>query len=123
MFEKASRMKLRFEYRGAISVEDLWDLSVEALDGIYASLCAQKKSVNEDSLLKRATKEDRVRDLKIGLVKHIVEVKLQEAKDRESRAVAKLQREKIAAIIEKKEDASLEEMSIEDLKKTMSELS
>ena len=38
MFEVAVRNKMRFPYKGLISVEDLWDLSVEAIYTVFKSL-------------------------------------------------------------------------------------
>ena len=44
MFEKASRIKLRYSTnRGVLSVEDLWDLSLEQLDPIAINLSKRLK--------------------------------------------------------------------------------
>lgn len=122
IFERAARAKLRFDYRGKISVEDLFDLPLGTLDAIYSDLRAVQKASSEDSLLKKETKEGRVLDLRIDLVKHVVTTKLQEDEARKTRASIKMQKDKIAGIIAKKKDEGLESMSIDDLQKAMKDL-
>jgi len=122
MFEKATRMKLRFSFKGQIGVEDLWDLKVQALDTIYSQLRAEQKAGNEESLLKRPTVTSKTRDLKIELVEHVVKTMLAEADARKVLANNKMQKDKITNIIAKKQDESLEKMSIEDLEKAIKEL-
>jgi len=78
MFEIAVRSKLRFPFRGLISVEDLWDLNVENLDAVFKELNSQIKRVQEESLLKTKSKQDEELELKINIVKYIVSVKLEE---------------------------------------------
>ena len=51
IFEVATREKFRFNFKGLISVEDLWVLSVENLDFIFKGLNKELKQVNEESLL------------------------------------------------------------------------
>lgn len=51
LFEIATRNRYRFTYKGVMTVEDLWDLNVEALDAIFKTLNRQKKTADEDSLL------------------------------------------------------------------------
>ena len=123
MFEKAVRNKLRFNYKGLLSVEDLWDLSLTDLDKIYKNLIKQQKELNEDSLLQKETKESERLNLSINIIKHIVNTKVQEDEKRQDQISRKLQREKIASIISKKQDEHLEKMSLDDLKKTLSSLS
>jgi hypothetical protein len=93
MFETAVRTKMRFPFKGIISVEDLWDLTLENLDSIFKSLNAQLKQVKEESLLNTKTKEDKELDTKIEIVRYIVGVKLaeQNAKLQEKEKSAKKQ--------------------------------
>lgn len=122
IFEQASRMKIRFQYRGQIGVEDLWDLTLRELDSIFKALNAKLKTEKEESLL--ATKDQATSDLelRIAIVRRVVEVKLAEAAEREQAIEKARKREKILEIIERKQGAALEEKSEEDLKKMLAEL-
>ena len=62
-------------------------------------------------------------EVMIAIVKHIVTVKLDEQAIREKAAAKKEQRQKIMAIMAKKQDESLENASMEDLQKMLDELS
>ena len=86
MFEKATRLKLRFPFRGQIGVEDLWDFGVRQLDEIYKALNGQLKAQEGESLLDEKSDANEVLELQIDIVKHIVAVKLAEAKERENEA-------------------------------------
>ena len=119
MFEVATRNKMRFPFRGMISVEDLWDLSVENLDSVFKVLNSQIKQAKEESLLDTKTEEDEILELQIEIVKYIVMVKQQ---DKEKMIQAKSKKEKnqkILSIISAKTEASLQDKSIEELKKML----
>ena len=78
MFEYATRNKLRFNYHGMLTVEDLWDLSVESLNEIYKNLNKHLKEESEESLLDEEVNPDReLITVSIDIVKHIVSVKLE----------------------------------------------
>ena len=78
IFEYAVRHKVRFPFKGNLSVEDLWDLRVEDLDQIFKTLNAQRKKSQEESLLNTKNKEEELIDIKISIIKYIVAVKLAE---------------------------------------------
>ena len=122
LFEIATRNRYRFNYKGVMTVEDLWNLRVEDLDAIFKALNRQKKTADEDSLLATKSAEDQDLANKIDIVKYIVSVKLAEAADRVSAAEKKAQRDKILEIVAKKKDKALEDMGIEDLMKKLEEL-
>ncbi len=122
MFEAASRLKIRFDFRGLCTVEDLWDLPLTSLDSIYKKLNLQMKAQKEESLLEKKSQEDKILELKINIVKHIVETKIQEGKVKEDQILRKQQRQKIEEIISRKQDTALEGKSIEDLMKLADEL-
>mgnify|MGYP000965721602 CR=1 FL=1 len=117
MFEKATRLKLRFPYKGQCSVEDLWDMSVEVLDGIYKTLNKQVKETEGESLLETESPKNTTLGLQIDILKHVVKIKLQEKADRAEAKEKALRKEKIMDIIAQKQDESLKNMSIEVLSK------
>lgn len=122
IFEYATRNKIRFSFRGLISVEDLWDLSLTNLDSIYKELNKHSKQSEEESLLNIKTQEDELLNVQIEIVKHIVSVKLAEKEAREKASAKKAQKQKIMSIIAAKQDEALQNSSIDDLKKMLDEL-
>lgn len=122
MFEKAVRLKLRFTHKGLCTVEDLWDLPLDALDRIFKDLNAKLKTQKEESLLETRSKEDEILDLKISIVKHIVEVRLAEQKARKDLAAKSAKKEKLLGIIAEKQDNALRDLSVDELTKLVDEL-
>ena len=122
IFEFASRNKVRFPFKGMISVEDLWDLSLTNLDSIYKTLNKQVKQSEEESLLSTKASVDTELEVQIAIVKHIVSVKLAEKEAAEKAFAKKAQKQKIMSIIATKQDEALQNSSIDDLKKMLDEL-
>lgn len=122
IFEYATRNKVRFPYKGLITVEDLWDLDVNSLDKIFKVLNSQAKQLNEESLLDEPTKEDELINVQIKIIKYIVGVKLAEKEAREIAKIKKEQKQKIMSIIATKQDEELQNTSIEDLQKMLDKL-
>lgn len=122
IFEYAVRNKVRFPFKGMISVEDLWDLSLTNLDSIYKTLNKQVKQSEEESLLATKTDVDTELEVQIEIVKHIVSVKLAEQEMREKAVATKAQRQKIMSIIADKENEALKNCSIDDLRKMLGDL-
>lgn len=122
IFEYAVENKLRFPYKGNISTEDLYSLSVSDLDMIYKTLKREAKRNGEESLLATKSNDDVALDTKIEIVKHIVEKKLAQVEARKTAAANKAKKDKILSILEEKQDAALKNMSEEDLRKMLETL-
>ena len=123
LFEKASRLKLRFKStNGQLSIEDLWDLSLESLDKLAKSLNKQVKEAEEESFITTRSKANKELDLAFELVKYIISVKLTEAEEKKTRLEKAAKKAKIQEILDKKKDGALEAASIEDLEKQLAEL-
>lgn len=122
MFETATRNMFRFPFKGIINVEDLWQLSLKNLDSIFKTLNSQLREVKEESLLDTKTKEDKELDMKIEIVKYIVRTKLEEENLRLKIKEQKEQKQKILEIISVKQDQSLQNKSVEELKNMLNEL-
>ncbi len=122
LFEVATKGKFRFPFKGLVSTEDLYDLSVENLDQVFKSLNSELKQVKEESLLDSKTKEDTELDMKIEIVKHIVSLKLEEKKARLEEKEKKEQKQRILEILSTKKDESLQNKSVDELQALLSDL-
>jgi len=122
IFEVATRNGFRFNFKGMISVEDLWALNVRDLDSVFKVLNSQLKQVNEESLLDVKTKQDQELDTKIEIVKYIVKVKQEEESMRLKAKEQKEKKQKIMEILATKQESNLQNMSEDELKKMLSEL-
>lgn len=122
IFEIATKNKFRFPYRGMISVEDLWDLNLNQLDGIYKTLNKEIKQTNEESLLSVKDAADVELQAKIDIVKHIFASKQQEIANRTIAAENAEKKRRILDIIAQKQEASLQNKSEEELLKMLEEI-
>ena len=122
LFELATRKKFRFPFKGMISVEDLWDLSVKNLDTVFKALNAEAKQANEESLLAVKSDEDTILEVKIAIVKHIVNVKQAEEVEKKNAAIKREQKHRIQELIANKQDEALQGKSIEELQAMLSAL-
>lgn len=118
LFKLATKDKYRFNTnKGVISVEDLWDLSLEDLDGLYKDFRKEQEKDSGESLLNNTslTKKQKILNNSIEIIKVIVSDKL-EAKERAAKAAErKAQKQRILEIMADKQDAELKEKSIEEL--------
>ena len=122
MFETAIRCRYRYPFKGVISTEDLFDLSVNDLDSVYKTLNSELKKATEESLLNTKTKQDKELETKIEIIKYIVKVKQEEELLRLKAKERKEQRQKILEIMAMKQDESLQNKSIEELTAMLNEL-
>jgi hypothetical protein len=122
IFEYATRNKLRFPFKGTISVEDLWDMTPENLDTVYTVLVREQNKLGEESLINNRSVESTELDIKIAIVKYIFNVKKEERIAREAEHERNVQRQRILSIIADKQDDALKSMSIEELTAKLNDL-
>lgn len=122
MFEAAVKSKLRFPFKGLISIEDLYDLNLENLDLVFKVLNSQLKLVSEESLLNKKSIEDQELELKIEIVKYIVGEKIQVQNKKLREKELKEQKQKIAEIIADKQEGVLKDKSVEELQAMLQDL-
>ena len=124
MFEKASRLKLRFATkRGNVSTEDLWDLPLTQLDVIYQDLHKQAEKEDTVSLINKPAKVNDRTQLSLDIVKRVYEVRVAEAEARKNAEASAAEKQKLLALLAEKDDEALKGMSREELQKKIDELS
>lgn len=118
-FAEATRLKLRVPTsNGLLSVEDLWDLSLNKLSVVIKNVKkALKGSDNDDELsfLDETKTVDKTLQLTFDILKEIYLTKKSELDASKIAAEAKANNEKIMALIYEKQNEKLKNMSIEEL--------
>ncbi len=129
IFEQATRAKLRFSTPvGMLSVEDLWDLPLTStraranLDDVARLLDAELKSTSSVSFVNDVSEVNAKTKLMFDVAIHVINVKIAEAKAAKSAADVREKKQKIMAIIERKQEESLSAASIDDLQKMLEDL-
>ena len=119
MFDKATRIKLRFEStRGALSVEELWDLHLRgklSLDSLAKVVNRQIKSETSESFVDSRSTVDTTQELRLDILKHIIGVKLAEESASREAAEKREKNARIRELITQKQDQELSNKSIEEL--------
>lgn len=121
IFEQASRIKVRFDSgQGMLTVEDLWDLPLThktrvSLDGVAKKVNKDLKESQEESFVVSTSTTNKIHQLKMDIVKHVIGVRLEEAKEVEERQQKAIQKQKIMEVIQRKKDEDLESKSMEEL--------
>lgn len=116
IFKYAVKNKLRFNYKGVCTVEDLYDIPLSGLDKMYGELKKQQKNFGEDSLLNKKSSEEKEIGIKIEIIESIVADRLADIDKAKKAQQTRERNRRIAQIIADKEDAALNDMSLEDLK-------
>lgn len=120
MFEQAIRSKLRFpSIQGLLTAEDLWDLPLESkasgkasLNSVAVMCHADTEKSAELNFVRPGARPNAAAVLRFEIVKHVIQVKIDESKARKTKAEVKAQNQKIMGIIERKKDAGLEATDI-----------
>ena len=131
IFGKASRMKLRFDtVRGSLSVEELWDVPLVdngrslasspasariSLDNLAMSLNKQLKEAPTESFVLKTKRPNERLELQFAIVKHIIDVKLEEAETAQKAREKSATKQRIMEILNEKKDESLKSKSAEEL--------
>lgn len=129
MFEKASRLKLRFETpKGAVSVEDLWDLPLTSatgkanLDDIARSLHKRTKSDETISFVEPSTAVSTEDRLAFEMVKHVITVRLAENAALAQARANKEKKQALLAILAQKQNEQLSALSVDELQRQIETL-
>lgn len=132
IFEIAAKNKYRFKVSGGVlTVEDLFDLPIKSDKGrldLYtiASSLAEGLGKNDNELLNGIFSDtvdvDTETKVKFDIVKRVVEIKREENQQRKNAAINKAERDKLLDILAKKQDQSLESLSIEEIQAKLKEL-
>jgi len=128
-FVTASKNKYRYpSSAGYLTTEDLWDLPLTSktkanLDDVAKGLNRELKANSEASFVVRAASSTRDQEQRLEIVKYVIDAKLMEREQARTRAANKLERDKLLAALDAQETKALADMSADEIRARLVELS
>lgn len=130
IFEIATREAYRYpSVKGEITTEQLWDLPLSAkngfdLDSVAKAVNQLVKENSEESFVVRSVNNNKSKyETMLEVVKHIIAVRMQENEAIAIRLHKKQERDRLLEILNQKEQQNLLNLSTEELRKRIEELS
>lgn len=130
MFEKAARIKLRFETKvGMLSVEDIFDLPLTvrndnalSLDEVAKNLNRAVKDTAEESFVVEQSKVNEELQLGFDIVLHVIAFKKAAVEEAKNVAAKKERRQTLLAALTKKRENGVNEMTAEQIEAELAAL-
>lgn len=117
MYKEASKQKLRFTTtKGNLSVEQLWELSLDELNDLALGLEEAYNKSGKKSFLTTRSVKDKTAKLRFDIVLDVLNTKVDEAAEAKEAKENKAHNEKILELIQGKEDEALKGKSVRELK-------
>jgi hypothetical protein len=119
LFIQAAKSKLRFTTtRGQLTAEDLFDLNLKSLDAIGQAIIAELKP-GSSSLLEnpdpRVSAVSAENDLRLEIVKFVIDTKQTENKAAVAASLNRRQREFLEGLKEKRQIDAMESLTVEEI--------
>ena len=123
IYKQASKMKLRFATsKGNLSVEDLWDLSLPALDRLAVSYDEELAKSPRKSFITNDTPSNSELELKFNIVKDVITDKLKDKAAREAAKDKAAEKARLTELLAKKQSEKMESMSEDEIRQRLAEL-
>lgn len=123
IYKAAVQRKRRFvTSRGLVNLEDLFELSLTALDLVAKNINKNLKLSEEESFISVKSSANSDLQLDLDIVKDVIADKLADKAEREGEITRAEKKAKLLSILANKQDDALENLSEEELKKQLAEL-
>ena len=117
IFEKASRIRLRFNVEGNISVEQLWSAPITRLVEYEQALTEVVESYGKSTRRTKKVRstEQEANELRLEIITYILDVREAEAELASTAADVKAHNQKILELIQSKKNEELTTKTVEEL--------
>ena len=128
IFEKGTRLRVRYDaVKGQLSIEDLWQLPLTSktapnLDDIAKACNRELKAADEESFVTVSSAKNQLLQLKLDIVRHIINVKLAEKANAAKAVEVNAEKTRLLAILAQKQEQKLLAASEEDIQKMINNL-